>query len=718
MDEIGKERVEKTYNEEFDAAVESIINDIKVPNSYSSQDEHKSEMCALANFVKAAFEKSSAARAEIEDRWMDSLRLYKGVYTSEALSKMSPNRCKAFVKLTRTKVSTLDSRLSDLLFPANGDKNWGIYPTPLPDYNPKYTEAIIALYKEETGQDISKADLDVMLQKEAISQAKKMERVIADQLAELNEREKMRYVIHSGNLYGTGIIKGPLVTVTENRQYYRESIKNDDGEEGKWILEEVDTLTPFIENVRVWDIYPDMDATNIQDARYVVQRRKMDKHQILGLAKRSDFDSEVILDYVACNPDGDYTNRTFEVTLTSMGNIVTTSVPTIYDTKNTKNVGTNSKKYEVLEYWGYVDACDLEAIGIEIPENKKSAVEVAANVWVLGDKIIKASLSPLEGIKWPYFFYYYDKDETSIFGEGIPYVLKDVQEMINSALRAMLDNAAISAGPQIEVNLNLMSEDEDPRDVFPFKVWMRTGDGADASAPAIRHLNFQSYLPEFERMIEMLHGYADEVSLIPRYMWGEPTGNAARTASGLSMLMGSANISIKDQVKSFDDGITSPLIKAMYHWNMQFNDDEDIKGDYGVIARGSSSLIAKEVRAEKLISFAQISANAMDAEFVNRAELIRRIADSLDLSDDNLVYSDQEIEAKRQAAQEAAEAERMWMSEMVEIARESGQSPTALLDSLRLLRKELANPPMGMEEDIQAAEESMIEQEMNGAQYA
>ena len=159
------------------------------------------------------------------------------------------------------------------------------------------------------------------------------------------------------------------------------------------------------------------------------------------------------------------------------------------------------------------------------------------------------------------------------------------------------------------------------------------------------------------------------------------------------MLLGQANITIKDQVKNFDDGITKPFITAMYYWNMQFNSDEDIKGDYAVVARGSSSLIAKEVRSQTLLQFAQITQNEMDASSVKRPTLIRAIADSLDLSDDNLVLSDKEIEANQQAQQQAAQEERQWMSEMVEVAREYGISPSSMLDSLRMMRRELNEHP-------------------------
>lgn len=631
----------------------------------------------LAAFVREAFDRSDSARKTIEEKWLNALRQYKGIYSPEVLERMDPLRSKAFVRMTRTKVKTVDSRLSDLLFPANGDKNWGIEPTPLPQFSKKKEAAILEVVSQDQGKQISPEELYVLMQDEAKNQAGKMSKVIEDQLAELKYREIMRDVMHSGNLYGTGILKGPLVSISENRQYYK---KEKNGDKEKWILCDYDSITPFIENVRIWDIYPDMEATCPSECRYIIQRRKMDKHDVIGLGKRSDFNGDVISTYVAENPEGDYQKKDFENQLTSMGDVIDSGVAD----------AAHSKKYEVFEFWGFVDADDLNQVGVEIPERMQGQVELAANIWVLGDHVIKASLMPMEGVKWPYFFYYYDKDETSIFGEGIPSIMSDVQELINSAFRAMLDNAAISAGPQIEVNLDLMSEDEDPRDVYPFKVWMRTGEGADAANPAIRVFQLPSYTTEFERMIELFRSYGDEVTSIPRQMWGEPSGAAGRTASGLSMLMGSANITIKDQVKNFDDGITKPFISAMYHWNMKFNSDADIKGDYAVQARGTSSLIAKEIRAQSLINFAQITNNQVDLGTVKRPNIIRSIADALDLSDDNLVYSDKEIEVQKQQEQKQAQEERQWMTDMVETARSEGVSPAALIDSLRQLREDMS----------------------------
>lgn len=656
--------------------LEKLVKPLTVDsNTKDNSDKEVKITDNLAHFVKTCFESSEAARKHIELSWIEALKRYKGIYEADVVAKISPNRSRAFVRVTRTKVKTVDSRLADLLFPANGDKNWDITPTPLPEMSDARKQAIIQLYEQENNQKITPETLDMLISQEASKQAKKMSKVISDQLVELRYRDIMKNVIHSGNVYGTGILKGPLAAITENKQYYK--YIGDDNKE-RWLLKDYNKVIPFAEYVRIWDIYPDMEATDFRDCRYIVQRRKMNKHDLISLAKRSDFSSDIIYKYIANNPEGKYDKKDFEVQLQTMGDIISSS-----DGDYGKN-----RKYELLEFWGYVDAKLLEGWGVSIPEDKRGMVDIPANVWVLGDRVIKAILHPLEGIRWPYYVYYYDKDETSIFGEGIPSIMKDMQELTNSAFRAMLDNAAISAGPQVEINEDLLSEDEDPREIHPFKVWLRTGQGADAANPCIRVLSYPSFTPEFERMLNMFSNYSDEITTIPKYMWGEASGAAGRTAGGLSMLMASANMAIKDQVKNFDDGITTPFISAMYHWNMQFNENEDIKGDYAVVAQGSASLIAKEMYTQYLIQFLNITNNPVDSNIIRRPEIIRSIADAFDLKSETFVMSDKEIQSQQQAQQQQQQQQQEFMYNIIEAAREEGVSPEALINSMRQLQQQ------------------------------
>ena len=50
-----------------------------------------------------------------------------------------------------------------------------------------------------------------------------------------------------------------------------------------------------------------------------------------------------------------------------------------------------------------------------------------------------------------------------------------------------------------------------------------------------------------------------------------------KTASGMSMLMGAANVSIKNVIKNIDDYPIEPMIKSFYDWNIRWTDDDSIK---------------------------------------------------------------------------------------------------------------------------------------------
>lgn len=632
----------------------------------------------LAYLVRQRFDESSSARSDLERRWLQDLRQYRGQYPAEMLERMDPNRSRAFIRLTRTKVKTVDSRLTDFLFPANGDQNWNIEPTPIPDYKQEDAGMVLQQALVESGQQMTLEEFEQKLLTDARSKAQRMSKTIEDQLSEIRYRDVMRAVLHSGNLYGTGILKGPMVNFVVNKQYRQ--VKSSSGAK-RWKMESFDKITPYAESVSIWDIYPDLSATDLNECMYIVQRHKMGKHKLVDIARRSDFRGKHIREYLKDNPNGDYERKWFETELRSMGDVGAQA----------EQVEPN-KSYEVLEHWGFVDAEDLTHAGICIPDHMKGSLELMANIWVLGDRVIKATLAPLEGVSWPYFFYYYDKDETSIFGEGIPAIMRDPQELVNTAFRAMLDHAAITAGPQIEVNLDLLSEDEDPTDVRPFKAWMRTGTGMEAAAEAVRVIQLPSHTGEYLGMIEAFERYSDEVTTIPRYMWGDQAGGAGRTASGLSMMMGSANITIKDQVKNFDDGITKPFIGAMYHWNMQFNPDETIKGDYNINASGTTSLVAREVYSNSLMNFANITNNPVDLPLTKRDKIIRSIADSLDLGDKDLVLSDREITLNNQQAAQQAKEERQFMLRMVDAAREHGISPNDMIENMRIIRQDMTQP--------------------------
>ena len=574
----------------------------------------------LGRTLHAQFETAKSDRLIVEKRWLDDLRQFKGVYNPDELSKLPVGKSRTHTRMTRIKVKTATAKLMDLVFPAGSDDNWSYAPSPVTDVTatPEIMAGLVqTLQRMPTAHEITIA-VDAQTKKACSL----MEKEVRDQLAEAKYRKLMKWVIQSGNLFGTGILKGPLVNRTFKKTWSM-------GEDGTWGLVNQPKLTPFIDFTPVWEMYPESQATLFSEARYNFQRSVMPKHMVLELTTRPDFSTKVIKEYLRDNPDGDTKMLHWEVELRRLGwNL----------TGNT----TKGKRYEVVEYWGILEAKDLLAQGLTVPDDSQD--EYWSNVWMLGPRIIKIEVQPIQGMQLPYYAYYWDKDETSIFGEGIPAVIRDDDTALNASTRAMLDNAAICAGPILEANVDLMHPDEDPNDVHPFKVFKRQGVGVEAQYPAIREIKIDSHTQEYMSLIGKFSENIHEATF-PSVMHGEVTskGSVGRTASGLSMVMSAGQGTFKDQLLSLDDDVQCPFLEAAYHWNMQFNPKPEIKGDFNVVVKGTSSLVAREIRAQNLDQFANSTLNQFDAPFIDRHALNKQRAIVLELGGDIVRDKDQSM---------------------------------------------------------------------------
>ena len=270
------------------------------------------------------------------------------------------------------------------------------------------------------------------------------------------------------------------------------------------------------------------------------------------------------------------------------------------------------------------------------------------NLWVLGDFVIKMAIAPIEGMEHLYHLYYFDKDETSFWAEGLATLMRDDQDGVNASTRAMMDNAARTVGPMWEVNVDLLPPGERTRDVYPDRVIFRRG---APQSPAVRAVQTDSRIKEFLSLRETFESNIHE-NTVPSYMHGENDKGVGRTVGGLSMLMGAANVNIKEQIGHFDDGITKTVIRGMYHWNMMFNQNPMIKGDYEVIARGSTSLVAKELRAQQLDQLLPMLSAPQFVPFINNRTLLGEIFKARDLDDSEILLNEEQANDRAMLQQE------------------------------------------------------------------
>ena len=545
--------------------------------------------------LKGQFSTNEAHRRVKELEWLESLRQYKGIYDPGVF--IEPGNSRVYPKLTRAKVNIVLSRLHEMLFPET-DKNWEISETPDPTLSTEVVMQIIeSLFTvdEQTGQPIppSEDDVRIAIKAHAKKRCEAMSNVMDDQFVEMDYSEEVKKVLRSALIYGTGIMKGVMISSHTKRHWaplpggeFAETQNTQD--------------VPFYLNTRIWDWYPDMSTTDIDKIEGSFERHVMTKHDLRQLIKRDDFYGDLISQYMTEHPHGDYTAKNWEVDLQTIeveagaGSGVKT-MTTSGTVVNENYQSTNRQfghKFQVLEYWGYVDGRDLEACGLIIPD---VTLEYAANVWLLGNVPIKAVL--YDGALNEYKVFYYEKDETSIFGEGLARIMRHSQLAIAASARMVLDNGACVAGPQIEANISLLTPDTDYNSVYARKMWFREGKGVDAQYPALRSVSFESHIAELLEIVAAFKQFGDEETTLPTWMMAQNVSN--ETAQATSSRMATITISIKDVVKNFD-AFTEKIIADLYAWNMEFNPRQDIKGDFRCKARGVSSLVMKEIRMQAL----------------------------------------------------------------------------------------------------------------------
>ena len=597
----------------------------------------------IEKFIKERFNKAETARRSDEERWIQSYRNYRGIYGPE-VQFTSTEKSRVFVKVTKTKVLAAYGQLVEVLFGGNRFP-LGINPTVLPEgvedtvsveTNPQLKEALggaetgatdpnqllpgetLPEFKERVGplkDDLSAVEEDVAFKPgkspsavqfhPAMIAAKKMEKKIHDQLEESNAKKQLRSAAFEAALFGTGIMKGPFAVDKEYANW---------DEEGEY--QPVFKTVPQTSNVSIWNFYPDPDANNMDEAEYVIERHKMSRSQLRAL-KRRPFFRENAIDK-ALEIGENYNKEWWEHAM------------------DESNEDDYSQRFEVLEFWGFVDREIIEQYDIEIPKELKDVEQVSVNAWICNSCVLRLVMNPFTPAYLPYYATPYEMNPYNIFGVGIAENMDDTQILMNGFMRMSVDNAALSGNLLIEVDETNLVPGQDLT-VYPGKVFRRQG---GAPGQGIFGTKFPNVSGENMQMFDKARQLSDESTGFPSFAHGQ-TGiqGVGRTASGISMLMNAANGSIRNVIKNVDDYLLGPLGKAFFNFNMQFDFDPEIKGDLEVKAQGTESLMANEVRSQRLMQFMQTVSNPQLAPFARMDYIVREIAKSMDLDPDKVANS-------------------------------------------------------------------------------
>lgn len=170
---------------------------------------------------------------------------------------------------------------------------------------------------------------------------------------------------------------------------------------------------------------------------------------------------------------------------------------------------------------------------------------------------------------------------------------------------------------------------------------------------------------------------ADTETNLPVLLQGEGVsgGPGSKTATGMQMLMNNSNIVLRSAVKNFDDGITTTLVRRFYDYHMTYTDRAEIKGDFDVVARGSTVLVAREEQQEKLMMLSQIAGgNPLFAQMTDWPGLYKEILRSMQVPTDRVVKSDEEIEQMQNPENQQQEPDPATQLKMAEVQLKQQQA--------------------------------------------
>jgi hypothetical protein len=644
---------------------QQLVNDLE-------NEKNRAEMALseLGGVLERKFKEFSTRRHLKELEWINAILQHSGrPYSYNSTKKQfvfgdADFESKPVVNITRQKVNLAVARMRDIQFPLGGDHNFRIMP--------HYEVEVQLAQASQNPQEQMAAQNVKALQYES---ARKMEETIVGQLIRSQYGNKARESMRDWVLLGTGIMKGPVVDV-DRRKLYEMLDTTDGGMVAD--LQYLDEEFPNAFRVDPKYFFPDPDTLISDDLCEAIEVHPLTKSKLIELKHNPAFLRKKLEEAVESEPEG----------ITGIGNLNELAfLTTDADLKN---------RYIVKEYHGPIPKEFLLDLGIINEEDYADPlIEHYGEVWFVKGTVIRVSLSPIEGYnRIPYHLVPWETDDGSIFGHGMAWMMRDAQRVAKSGWQMLLDNAGLSSGPQMVIHREMIQPADGNWEIAPHKLWFLTEYGQNVQE-AFQFFNVPNNQQQIASVVEMAMNFGDLESESPMIMQNLiPQAN--NTASGQAMMLTIGNVTQRDKSQLWDDYVTRPLIEGYYHWNMQYNDDPGIKGNFEIELAGATEAIDAQMKSqeiERILALAMqnpeymlhIDANEAFREIVAASRVGKRI-----------IRSQEEAEAQAQ--------------QMAQQAQQQGPDPDSMRAEAALVREQIRQQEMQMEAQYKQAEMQLKQQ--------
>lgn len=606
----------------------------------------------LAARVRSDWELAKQVKQPITRRLIDCLERRQGRYSAEKLQQIKATKTSSiYMQITAAKCRAAKSYLSDLYTPS-GDKPFAIEPTPVADLPPQIrrklmVEAIAVIRQsgmdQQNAQAVIEKHQDRLLEElkvEGKDRAEKMEDRIEDMLVEGHFRQEFDAFLDDLVTYPAAIMKGPVFSNKKKIKWAE--IPGT----GKFTPQRSKEIVPEVRRVSPFDMYPSPGVRDSFDGHWNCEHRRYSFQELSEARGAPGYNSEAIAQALVQYRSGGLTEW-------------------LWNEEEHQRLSGQSSVYgkresiDAIEWTGTFSGQMLIDWGMDAAAVPDPIEEYPVSVIVIGNYAIRALINPDPAGKPDYYKACWENVPGSFWGKALAEGMADCQDMCNGAARALSNNLGIASGPQVWIDSDQVNDGADTTSLYPWKIWyMKSGLEGNTRDP-IGFFQPKSNAEELMRVYERFSKYADEITGMPAFAYGSDAGaGAAKTASGLSMLLNASSKVIKSVVHNIDIYVIEPMVEKMYNHIMMYDPDNSIKGDASAKARGSEALIHKEAAQARAQELLAITANPIDAPILGtegRLELLKETMSAGDMPVDRILPTRQELMERQNLALQLSE---------------------------------------------------------------
>ena len=612
----------------------------------------------LSGYIRGEWDVYKRHRDNGQSGWshrlLSALRAFNGQYEPAKIAEIAKfGGSQIYARIIAMKCRGASSLLRDVYL--NADRPWGFAPPGEPEIPVEALRAVMRKVEIEmrdstaNGQPVDHdtirdrtmsllASVKQGLKRKAVDRTNIAEDKLDDLLQQGGFYKALAEFIVDLPLFPFACIKGPTVKI----------FNEIDWQGGKPVQVSRPRLT--YNRVSPFDIWFTPGVSDIEDAA-VIERIRFSRAELNQLLDLPGYNHEAIQNVLREYGQGGL-NMEWDTTDSSRAALESKENP-IYN---------QSRLITALEFHGNVQGLMLLQYGMSTEEVPDPLRDYAIEAWMIGSYVIKVQMSPSPRRRHPYFITSFEKVPGTVVGNALPDILADIQEAANSVYRSLMNNIAISSGPQVVVNDDRLSGIETGDELYPWKRWHVTSDPLGGSGTANKPIEFfqptdnsANLLNVFKALIDM----GDDVSAIPRYLQGNsPGGGAGRTASGLAMLMGNASKILQTVAANIDRDVMDPLLHGLLDMVLLTDTTDILDGTERLVVKGVAVAMQRETQRSRQLEFLQITGNPIDTQIMGpkgRAAVLRSVAETLGMQGADIVPTTDEIAEQQKQAEALAQ---------------------------------------------------------------